>query len=110
MRMSRLLVGAAAAVLLVAYAATPAGAVWDPGLAGPKADRSQHRSELTSTGPARVSRGGSIRGPAVRPKRPYPSTGTARAGFVSNDEGFAGIIHATPIGGGTDCRCTASTS
>ena len=36
MRMSRLLVGAAAAVLLVAYAATPAGAVWDPGLGVPR--------------------------------------------------------------------------
>ena len=104
MRMSRLLVGAAAAVLLVAYAATPAGAVWDPGLGGPEGDRPQHRSDADQhrrrPGRHRVDRSGQQ---ALRPVGALPDHGPL-APFVSNDESFAGVINATPIGGGTDLK------
>ena len=102
MRMSRLLVGAAAAALLVAYAATPAGAVWDPGLGGPKATGPNTDLTLTSTGAGQGVTG--FIDPANRlsdPSVPYPTT-NPMAPFVPNDEGFAGVINATPIGGGTD--------
>ena len=75
MRMSRLLVGAAAAVLLVAYAATPAGAVWDPGLGGPKATGPNTDLALTSTGAGQgvtgfIDPADSVSDPSV----PYPTT------------------------------------
>ena len=104
MRMSRLLVGAAAAVLLVAYAATPAGAVWDPGLGGPKATGLNTDLTLTSTGAGQGVAG--FIDPANRlsdPSVPYPTT-NPMAPFVPNDESFAGVINATPIGGTTDVQ------
>ena len=105
MRMSRLLGGAAAAVLLVAYAATPAGAVWDPGLAGPKQTGPNTDLTLTSTGAGQgvtgwIDPGNRLSDPNVA----YPSTDPPGPGFVPNDEGFAGIINATPIGGTTDVK------
>ena len=102
MRTSRLLVGAAAAVLLVAYAATPAGAVWDPGLGGPRATGPNTDLELTSTGAGQGVTGWID--PANRlsdPSVPYPTTDPGPP-FTSSDESFAGVINATPIGGGTD--------
>ena len=100
MRMSRLLVGAAAAVLLVAHAATPAGAVWDPGLGGsPKATGPNTDLVLTSTGARRASPGGSIR-PTPCPTRRSPTRPWIRPAppFESRPESFAGVINSKPSG------------
>ena len=36
--------------------------------------------------------------------------GNPISGFTTLDEGFAGIIHARPVGGGAEIASTASTS
>jgi len=100
MRMSRLLVGGAAALLLVATAATPAGAVWDPGLGGSRGTGANTDLVLTGIGPGQGVTGligplGSVSDPTV----PYPATDPS--GFTPQNEGFAGIILATTTGGGT---------
>lgn len=103
MRMSRLLVGAAAAVLLVAAAATPTGAVWDPRLGGPKATGPSTDLTLTSTGAGQGVTGWiDPSGVASDPSVPYPTTDPPVPPFTSRDESFAGIINATPVGGGAD--------
>ena len=94
MRMSRLLVGAAAAVLLVAHAATPAGAVWDPGLGGsPKATGPNTDLVLTSTGAGQgvtgwIDPADTLSDPSV----PYPTVDPPSPPFESRPESFAGVI------------------
>ena len=102
MRMSRLLVGGAAALLLVATAATPSGAVWDPGLGGSRGTGSNTNLVLSGIGPGQGVTGwigpvGSISNPA----NPYPTGDPPDPSFTSQDESFAGIILATPPGGGS---------
>ena len=104
MRTSRLLVGAAAAVLLVAYAATPAGAVWDPGLGGPEGDRPQHRSGADQhrrrPGRHRVDRSGQQ---ALRPVGALPDHGPACVAVRPRaTRASPGSSTPQPIGGGTD--------
>jgi len=100
MRMSRLLVGGAAALLLVATAATPSGAVWNPGFGGQRGTGPNTDLVLTATGPGAGVTGligpvGSVSDPTI----PYPTTDPT--GFTPQNEGFAGIILATTTGGGT---------
>src|SRR5438045_2578502 len=100
MRMCRLLVGGAAALLLVATAATPSGAVWDPGFGGSRGNGPNTDLVLTGIGPGAGVTGligpvGSVSDPTV----PYPATNPT--GFTPQNEGFAGVILATTTGGGT---------
>jgi hypothetical protein len=96
MRMTRLLVAGAAAVVLVATAATPSGAVWDPGLGGARNTGANTEVVMSGTGPGQGVTGfigpvGSVSDPSV----PYPTT--TPPGFTPLNEGFAGIILATPV-------------
>ena len=95
MRLTRLLVAGAAAVVLVATAATPSGAVWDPGLGGARGTGANTEMVMSGTGPGQGVNGflgpvGSVSDPSVA----YPTS--IPAGFTSQPEGFAGIILGTP--------------
>lgn len=101
MRMSRLLVGAAAAALLVVTAATPSGGVWDPGLGGPRSTGPNTDLVLSGIGPGQAVVGWiGPAGSASDPSVPYPTTDPASPPFTSQDESFAGVINASPVGGG----------
>jgi hypothetical protein len=95
MRMTRLLVAGAAAVVLIATAATPSGAVWDPGLGGARGTGANTELVMSGTGPGAGVTGvigpvGSVSDPSV----PYPTS--EPPGFTPLNEGFAGIIFGTP--------------
>jgi len=90
----------AVCVLAATAITAPAAAVWDPNLGGTPKVGAPSEVTLSGLGPGHGVTGsigpvGSVADPSV----PYPAT--PPAGFTAQDEGFAGVILATPPGGGT---------
>ena len=86
--------------LLLALLPSAAFGVWDPLLTG--TPRGDVPSEITMAGTGAGHGVSGFLGPLSSvsdPAVPYPTT--IPAGFTPLDEGFAGIIFATPAGGGT---------
>jgi len=87
-------------VLATMAIATPAAAFWDPSLGGTPRVGAPSEITLSGIGPGHSVSGfigpvGSVSDPTV----PYPTT--TPPGFTAKDESFAGVIEATPDGGGT---------
>jgi hypothetical protein len=89
-----------AAALLVGASPVLAG-VGPPGT--PRAGAPPSELTLTNLGPGHAVRGfiGPV-GSTSDPAQPYPTT--IPAGFTAQDESFAGVILATPAGGGAQLQ------
>ena len=103
---------AIAALAVVAFDALPAGAVLrtGPNPAHGLARGASTQLVLSATGPGQ-SVNGYIANPnsGFDPTHGYP-TAIPPPNFSAKDEGFAGVIYGTPVGGGARWTSTASTS